>query len=221
MSVWKRAYFCVVRKRAMSILLFAIILVVMLSVSTVAAVSDAVEAVRSGQVELHTGMAVEVFDEDELREWQEAIKEAEVKELVQKMEKLLRVLTIGIFLSGFAVLSFVLLFRVQSRLREFGILIASGISRGEIITQNMLEIGMISLTGFLATAVFVKPAAMHFVPIITGGAVQKEMMLVQTFTWQNYLFLYGAGAGIIIMASLVCGLQIMFASPRRLLSKLS
>lgn len=221
MSTLKRAFFCVTRKRAMSFILFAIILVVMLSVSTVVSARNTVDAVRNGQGDLSLEQNVEVFDNEELREWEEAAKEAATKEMVQKMEKLLDALMLGIFLTGFAVLAFVMAFRVQSRIHEFGILIANGISKWEMVVQNLLETGMLALAGFLATALLAGPVASLLVPVITGGAVQMENVLTQMFTWQDYIFIYGLGAGIILLSSVVSCLQIITSNPRKLLSKLS
>lgn len=67
---------------------------------------------------------------------------------VEGMNRLVGILLAGAFLAGVVILSLVLFLWIQGRTKETGIMMALGISKGEILVQYTLELLLISIISF-------------------------------------------------------------------------
>ena len=67
------------------------------------------------------------------------------------LDKIINIVLIGAIIAGVLVLSLVLIFWIQGRIHETGILLSIGVSKFNIISQYIIELLIISLIAFGST----------------------------------------------------------------------
>lgn len=131
------------------------------------------------------------------------------------MSSLIRSLMIAILTISLAIVTLILSLWVKGRVRETGILMAGGISKGSILFQQMLEVGMIALCAI--------PLSAWFSHLFVGnlGALFGNSSDQITVTTVHFILTSGMLAAILVLAILISNVWTFRLKPKDILSKMS
>lgn len=146
------------------------------------------------------------------------------------MEKMIEITIAGIIGVSVLILSLVLIFWIQGRIHETGIMLSVGISKLQIVMQYILEIALIAVLSF-GLAYFSGKAAGQTVGkqiamqaeenVVDGseeaGAAEMEIPV----SWKEMATVYAAGLGIIVLSVGISSIAIIRLKPKEILSKMS
>ena len=102
---------------------------------------------------------------------------------------------------------------VKSRIKETGVLLASGVTKASVLFQHFLEVGMIALIGF-PLAYFCSGA----IAGAAGGLFGKTGAVI--VTGQHFGLVCGFGALILVLAILISCIPTLRLKPKEILSKM-
>ncbi len=143
-----------------------------------------------------------------------------ILDMTKNMEKLIRIMVLGIIAVCFFVLSMVMVFWIQSRVHETGILLSIGISKARIILQYMLEMLGIAVVSFILayypSRIFAKRLGMELMEQLS---MAEELNAVVGFS--DMLYVYGISTIMIVLSIGVSSIMIVRLKPREILSKMS
>ncbi len=214
MSIWKRAFTSIIRKRGQSMALLLLLSAILSAVGAVSVVQKAVELMKPQNAPAGSLLAA-----------------------TQSMEQLVNILMTVIFIVGFGVLSLILVFWIQSRIHETGILLSIGISKGKIIGQYLLEILMIAAVSFMIASFSGRGASQglgKWMVMQTRDSVYDykespeeeaqrafEETMKELSGTEGYVRLYGLGTLIIFLSVGISSTAIIRMKPKEILSKMS
>lgn len=145
-----------------------------------------------------------------------------VLQAIAGVERLLTLLLVGLSVAGGCVLALVSMFWVRGRLREIGILLAVGKSKGSVVAQLALESGVFALLAALIATVVGQLLSSHLARAVlaqAGGEVLSGLRL--TVSTSSVVISLGIGLLVILAGVSLGALPIVSQRPRRILSTMS
>ena len=150
-------------------------------------------------------------------------------------------------IAGVLVLSLVLIFWIQGRIHETGILLSIGVSKFNIISQYIIELLIISLIAFGSSYFSSKAISQNIGNAIINQASKQAVQEVQNgfggnnigndsnsslatrtideidvkVEFKELIYVYVIGSGIIIISVLLSSVSIIRLKPKEILSKMS
>lgn len=147
------------------------------------------------------------------------------------MGEMVQIMIYGIAGVSIAVLSLVLIFWIQSRIHETGIMLSVGISKMEIVVQYIVEILLIAVLSF-GLSCFSGKAVGQFVGNEVAEQSEEAETTAQTartgenrmdvkVSWEEMALVYASGFGIIVLSAGISSVMIIRLKPKEILSKMS
>lgn len=163
------------------------------------------------------------------------------------LDKIINIVLIGAIIAGVLVLSLVLIFWIQGRIHETGILLSIGVSKFNIISQYIIELLIISLIAFGSSYFSSKAISQNIGNAIINQASKQAVQEVQNgfggnnigndsnsslatrtideidvkVEFKELIYVYVIGSGIIIISVLLSSVSIIRLKPKEILSKMS
>ena len=163
------------------------------------------------------------------------------------LDKIINIVLIGAVIAGVLVLSLVLIFWIQGRIHETGILLSIGVSKFNIISQYIIELLIISLIAFGSSYFSSKAISQNIGNAIINQASKQAVQEVQNgfggnnigndsnsslatrtideidvkVEFKELIYVYVIGSGIIIISVLLSSVSIIRLKPKEILSKMS
>lgn len=147
---------------------------------------------------------------------------APVLQAILGVKRLLTLLLVGLSIAGGCVLALVSTFWVRGRIREIGILLAVGKSKGSVVAQLALESGVFALLAALIATVVGQLLSSHLARAVlaqAGGEVLSGVRL--TVSTSSVVISLGIGLLVILAGVALGALPIVSQRPRRILSTMS
>ena len=147
---------------------------------------------------------------------------APVLHAIAGVERLLTLLLLGLSAAGGCVLALVSAFWVRGRIREIGILLAVGKSKGAIVAQLALESGVFALIAAVIATVVGQLLSSHLARTVVAHAGSEALSAVH-FTISASSIAIALGIGVLVTAvGITVGVfPIMRQRPQRILSSMS
>ena len=147
---------------------------------------------------------------------------APVLHAIAGVERLLTLLLLGLSAAGGSVLALVSAFWVRGRIREIGILLAVGKSKGAIVAQLALESGVFALIAAVIATVVGQLLSSHLASTVVAHAGSEALSAVH-FTISASSIAIALGIGVLVTAvGITVGVfPIMRQRPQRILSSMS
>lgn len=159
---------------------------------------------------------------------------SQIAERLSSLGDLVKLLLVLISVLSTAVLTLLLAMRIRSRVQEAGILLAAGISKGQILAQFLLEVLSVAAAA-LVLSYFASLGVTRFLGDSLFGELQPNLLNEETLAAgakggipiENYLKLNGIETSLIYLyqwmaitvSTLVSSVVIMWLKPRKILSK--
>lgn len=130
------------------------------------------------------------------------------------MEQMMNTMILGFLLVSVVILSLILIFWIQGRIHETGILLSMGIPKFQIIGQYVIEMMMLAVVSFSFAAV-------------SGSLISRKIgkTIIQTFAFHAGLPELGTafllGTGMIVLSVVAASAAIIRLKPKEILSKMS
>lgn len=147
---------------------------------------------------------------------------APVLQAILGVKRLLTLLLVGLSIAGGCVLALVSTFWVRGRIREIGILLAVGKSKGTIVAQLALESGVFALLAAFIATVVGQLLSSHLARAVlaqAGGEVLSGVRL--TVSTSSVVISLGIGLLVVLAGVALGALPIVSQRPRRILSTMS
>lgn len=161
---------------------------------------------------------------------------SKIADQLSSLGDLVKILLVLVSVVSTAFLTLLLTMRMRGRMQEAGILLAAGVSKGQIMAGFLLEvlsvaiialilsyIASLGVTGFLGHRLFgeLQPNLLNEETIITGiqNSIQIENYLKLSAIETLFIYLYQLA--VIATSTLVSSLAIMRLKPKEILSKMS
>ena len=163
------------------------------------------------------------------------------------LDKIINIVLIGAIIAGVLVLSLVLIFWIQGRIHETGILLSIGVSKFNIISQYIIELLIISLIAFGSSYFSSKAISQNIGNAIINQASKQAVQEVQNgfggnnigndsnsslatrtideidvkVEFKELIYVYVIGTVIIILSVMASSASIIKLKPKEILSKIS
>lgn len=211
MTVWKRAWYYITRKRDKTMVMLTILMLILILLTTVLTMQKAMGEKKeadegSGIVLTEQGKDSVPQTKDEIL--QQFAEESNAKALEKEsrtMQSLFRIMVFVLIGMSVLILSALLTFRIRERKYEIGVMISIGRSKMEIIGQFLTE--MLFLTGMA-------------LPPALGISAVVVKLLGAGFSAVCILEAFGIWAGTILIALVIASLGIVTKNARTILAQI-
>ena len=160
-----------------------------------------------------------------------------ILDIIKRIESLMNLMVIGITVSSAIVLCLILIFWIQGRTRETGIMMSIGIGKSTIVAQYVLEVLMIMVLSFGLAIIPSKVVAHHL-----GNNVINQVNRAQSestdytksaaslrslnsdqlaATWAELGMVLLIESGLVIISIILAAIPIIRLKPKAILAKLS
>lgn len=147
---------------------------------------------------------------------------APVLHAIAGVDRLLTLLLVGLSAAGGCVLALVSTFWVRGRIREIGILLAVGKSKGAIVAQLALESGVFALTAAVIATVVGQLLSSHLARVVIAQAGGEALSAVHlTIGATSVATSLGIGLLVILLGVSMGIFPILRQRPQRILSTMS
>lgn len=217
MTVWKRAWYYVARKKEKTIVVLVLLITIMILLNTVLAMqkeTDSAQAQSSGiklsealEEESQNGIDTgENHNKDEII--QQLADQANAKELEEgssTMRSLLGIMVIVLIGTSVLVMSFLQIFRIRERKYEIGVMVSVGCSKGEIMRQLTAEMLYIM--------------AMAVIPSIAVSAGLLKLLGYGIYA-ACFLEAFGIWLGTVMISLIVAAFSILTKNAKKILAQI-
>lgn len=161
---------------------------------------------------------------------------SKIADRLSSLGELVKILIVLVSLVSAAVLTLLLTMRMRSRMQEAGILLAAGISKGQIMAGFLLEVLSVALIAFIFSYVIsvsvrsflgyhlfreLQPDLLNDETLTTGmnGGIQIESYL--KLSGIETLLIYLCQLTVVVASTFISSVMIMRLKPKEILSKMS
>ena len=144
-----------------------------------------------------------------------------IEKPLSSLESMVGTAVTAIAVVGSAIIALLLVLWTRSRKKEIGILLAIGKSKGEIISQFLIEnilVGILSTVASSALAIVLADKIGSLIVSSTGEDIAELSVKVAT---SDMLLVFGVGFAIICLAVAIASYTVISLKPRDILTKMS
>lgn len=150
------------------------------------------------------------------------------KTALESLQRLVTTIITVLIAVSIALLALILYLWLRSRVHETGVLLAMGLSKGNILMQHLTEILMIAAFAFalsFGTSTFMAQSVGN--SLLQQATTEEQVMVISLTSIEihvslsNLLLVYAIGTGIILLSVSLAAYPVMRMKPKEILTKMS